>query len=393
MGLRTIHLKLHKPSKLKREIIQKAFENYNNAFNYLLKTAFDNIDEIESNYKSPKGTYSTLSLSKWIDSKRSKELNKFDVQPFKDSLKFDFGMTMASYFAQKQTNPDMVFPNFKQDNTQGNEKLRPIYFCRYDTKRSFCLLYDPDDNKYFAKLFLMNVKNAKVRNISANKRELIYISKKPEPAKSLKRETFIVVPLSFGKWQENMLRQAVEKPEILRTARLLCRNNEYFLSMSINLPEEQEVKTTTFMGVSRGIKNDINYTIVDEKGNSIIKGSLQNCRESKDRKQIICKMANAIADIALKNKSMVILQNLVGKGDKLSWSEGGTVHKPVYGCKMYNDLVRVLEYKLPQKGLPIPAKVSSVDIFHTCCVCGSNTRKTGFQKTCLSAQPVEPAIV
>ena len=178
-----------------------------------------------------------------------------------------------------------------------------------------------------------------------------------------------------------MLSQAVERPEILRTARLLWKNNEYFLSMSINLPEEQEVKTTTFMGVSRGIRNDINYTIADEKGNSITKGSLENCKNTKDRKQIICKMANTIADIALKNKSMVILQNLVGKGDKLSWREEGTVHKPAYGCKMYNDLVRVLDYKLPQKGLPVPAKVSSVDIFHTCCVCGSNTRKNRFSET------------
>ncbi len=381
MGLRTIHLKLHKPGKLKREILQKAFENYNNAFNYLLKTAFDNIDEIENNYKSPKGTYSTLSLSKWIDSKKSNQLNNFDVQPFKDSLKLDFGMTLASYFVQKQTKPDMVFPNFRQDNILGQEKLRPIYFCRYDTKRSFCLLYDPDSNKYFAKLFLMNVKNAKVRKTGTDKRELIYISKNHEPARSLKKETFVIVPLSFGKWQGNMLRQAVEKPEMLRTAHLLYKNNEYFLSLSINLPEEQEVKTTTFMGVSRGIRNDINYTIVDTKGNTIKKGSLENCRNTKDRKQIICKMANIITDIAFKNKSMVILQNLVGKGDKLSWREEGTVHKPVYGCKMYNDLVRVLEYKLPQKGLPVPAKVSSVDIFHTCCVCGSNTRKNRFSET------------
>lgn len=381
MGLRTIHLKLHKPGKLKREIIQKAFENYNNAFNYLLKTAFDNIDEIESNFKSPKGTYSTFSLSKWINSEISSELNKFNVQPFKDSLKLDFGMTLASYFVQKQTKPDMIFPNFRQDYALGQEKLRPIYFCRYDTKRSFCLLYDAESNRYFAKLFLMNTKNAKVRKISADRRELIYISKNSEAAKSLKRETFIIIPLSFGKWQENMLRQAVDRPEILRTAHLLCRNDEYFLSISINLPEDKEIKADTFMGVSRGIRNDINYTITDIKGNTIKKGSLENCNNTKDRKQIICKMANSIADIALKNKSMVILQNLVGKGDKLSWRKEGTVHKPVYGCKMYNDLARVLEYKLPQKGLPIPAKVSSVDIFHTCCVCGSNTRKNRFSET------------
>ncbi len=381
MGLRTIHLKLHKPGKLKREILQKAFENYNNAFNYLLKTAFENIEEIENNFKSPKGTYSTLSLSKWVSREISNELNKFDVQPFKDSLKLDFGMTMASYFVQKQTKPDMIFPNFRQDNTLEQEKLRPIYFCRYDTKRSFCLLYDSDSNKYFAKLFLMNVKSSKVRKIPADNRELVYISKNPKPAKSLKKETFIIIPLSFGKWQENMLRQAIERPEILRTAHLLCKDDEYFLSLSINIPEEQEIKTVTFMGVSRGIRSDLNYTIVDVKGNTIKKGSLENCRNTNDRKQIICKMANSITDIAVKNKSMVILQNLVGKGDKLSWKEDGIVHKPVYGCKLYNDLVRVLEYKLPQQGLPGPAKVSSVDIFHNCCVCGSNTRKNRFSET------------
>lgn len=381
MGLRTILLKIHKPGKLKREIIQKAFENYNNAFNYLLKGAFENIDVIENNYKSPRGTYSALSLSKWVDSDVSNELNKFDVQPFKDSLKLDFGMTMASYFVQKQTNPDMVFPSMKQDGIQGQEKQRPIYFCRYDTKRSFCLLYDEVSNRYFAKLFLMNTKNSKIRKKPADNRELTYISKNSEPAKSLKKETFIITPLSFGKWQESMLKQALEMPEMLRTAHLVCRDGEYYLSLSINLPEDEEIKTTTFMGVSRGMQKAINYTIVDTKGNIIDQGSLENCADTNNKKGTICIMANNIVDIALKNRSMVILQNLVGKGDKLSWSEDGVVYKPVYGCKMYNELVRTLEYKLPQKGLPVPAKVSSVDIFHRCCTCGSNTRKNRFSET------------
>ncbi|HEX2924944.1 MAG TPA: zinc ribbon domain-containing protein [Ruminiclostridium sp.] len=381
MGLRTIHLKLHKPGKLKREILQKAFENYNNAFNYLLKNAFDNIDKIENDYKSPRGTYSTLSLSKWVDSDLSGELNKFNIQPFKDSLKLDFGMTMASYFVQKQINPDMTFPSFWQENQKGNEKQRPIYFCRYDTKRSFCLLYDKDSNRYFAKLFLMNTKNAKQRKVSADKRELTYISKNPEPAKCLKKETFVIFPLSFGKWQENMLKQAVEVPEMLRTAHLICRNNEYYLSISINLPEEEKVETKTFMGVSRGMQNAINYTIVDTQGNTIENGSLESPAGISDNKTAICIMANKITETALKSKSMVIVQNLVGKGDKLSWSEDGTLHKPVYGCKKYNDLVRVLEYKLPQKGLPAPAKVSSVDIFHRCSICGNNTRKNRFSET------------
>jgi len=381
--LRTISLKLHNPSTLKRNIIASAFLNYNNAFNYLLKKAFENIDEIETKYKSPKGTYSMLTLSKWIDKELSAQINQFDIQPFKDSLKLDFGMALASYFVQKKLNPDMLFPNFKTEAVTSQDKLRPIYFCRYDTKRSFCFLYDAENEKFFAKLFLMNNKNAKRRTNLKVSRKLNYISKNQKEVKSLKKETFIIVPLSFGKWQENMLRQAINKPEILRTAHLIMKGNDYYLSLSIDLPENDKVVPTTYLGVSRGIEKAINYTIVDMNGNMIENGTVKSrsTLASVDVKANICILANKIVDIAVKNKSMVVLQNLVGKGDKLSWIEENITYKPIFGCKRYNDLVRVLEYKLPQKGLPVPAKVSSVDIFHSCRLCGSNTKKNRFSKT------------
>lgn len=383
MGLRTIHLKFHNPSTLKKRIIDTAFINYNNAFNYLLKNAFENIDKIESKYKSPKGTYSTWALSKWVDKELSAKINQFDIQPFKDSLKLDFGMTIASYLVQKKLNPAMSFPNFKSEAVKFQDKLRPIYFCRYDTKRSFCLMYDAQNDKFFAKLFLMNTRNAKINTNQKVNRELNYIYKNQDEVKSLKKETFIIVPLSFGKWQENMLKQAIEKPEILRTAHLIMKKNDYYLSLSIDLPEDDKVEPTTFLGVSRGIEKDINYTIVDAEGNILSGGNIECGKtvNTADIKTNICIMANRIVDIAVKYKSMVILQNLVGKGDKLSWSEDGTTYKPIFGCRLYNDLVRVLEYKIPQKGLPVPAKVSSVDIFHRCSLCGSNTKNNRFSKT------------
>lgn len=383
MGLRTINLKLHNPSTLKREIIDTAFINYNNAFNYLLKKAFENIDQIKNNYKSSKGTYSTLSLSKWIDKELSAEINQFDIQPFKDSLKLDIGMTLASYFVQKELNPDMLFPSFKLGGVTKQDKLRPIYFCRYDTKRSFCFLYDSNNDKFFAKLFLMNSKNAKKRTNLTITRKLKYISKSEEEVKCLKKETFIIVPLSFGKWHENMLKQAIDKPEILRTSRLIMRGNDYYLSLSIDLPEDDKIEPVTYLGVSRGIEKAINYTLVDLHGDKLDSGTIDanNTLASLDPKAVNCILANKLVDIAVKNKSMVILQNLVGKGDKLSWSKNGTTYKPILGCKRYNELVRVLEYKLPQKGLPTPAKVSSVDIFNTCRLCGSNVKKNRFSKT------------
>lgn len=383
MGLRTIHLKLHNPSTLKRNIIESAFLNYNNAFNYLLKKAFEDIDKIESQYKSPKGTYSTLTLSKWIDKELSAKINKFDIQPFKDSLKLDFGMTLASYFVQKKLKSSMAFPGFKVEGVTSQDKLRPIYFCRYDIKRSFCFLYDSQNDKFFAKLFLMNSKNAKIRTNIKVSRELNYISKNQEEVKSLKKETFIIVPLSFGKWHENMLRQAINKPEILRTAHLIMKGNDYYLSLSIDLPEEDKVAPTTYLGVSRGIEKAINYTVVDMDGNMMESGTVEyeSTLARIDVKAKISILANKLVDIAVENKSMVVLQNLIGMGDKLSWVEENITYKPIFGCKHYNDLVRVLEYKLPQKGLPVPAKVSSVDIFHRCRLCGSNTKKNRFSKT------------
>jgi len=383
LGLRTIHLKLHNPSTIKRTIINTAFINYNNAYNYLLKRAFEDIDNIERTFKSPKGTYSALALSKWVDRDLSSDINKFDIQPFKDSLKLDLGMTLASYFAQKRLNAATPFPAFKSEEATNNDRLRPIYFCRYDTKRSFCFLYDEVHNKFFAKLFLMNSKNAKVRYNATGSRELKYISNNDQKVNSLKRETFIISPLSFGKWQESMLRQAIDRPEVLRTAHLIMKGNDYYLSLSIDLPEDGKVDPVTYLGISRGIENAVNYTIVDMNGAILESGSLEAERNvaPENAKTDICILANKLVDIAVRNKSNVILQNLVGKGDKLSWSEDNVNYKPIFGCKRYNDLVRVLEYKLPQKGLPVPVKVSSVDIFHRCRLCGSNSKKNRFSKT------------
>lgn len=383
MGLRTIHLKLHKPGTAKRNIINNAFINYNNAYNYLLAKARADIENIELNYKSQRGTYSTLGLSKWIDSSISAEINKFDIQPFKDSLKLDFGMTLASYFVQKKSNPQMPFPPFKKEPVNAEDKFRPIYFCRYDTKRSFCLLYDKAEKKFFAKLFLMNIRNGKTRENFDFKRNLTCLSKKEEDAKALPKETFIIAPLSFGEWQLNMLLQAAERPEILRTARLINKNNEFYLSISIDLPEEDKVETSTYLGLCRGIETALNYTIIDSKANPLSTGELDfniNGNSSEQKKEIH-KLANEIIEIALKSKSMVVLQNLTGKGDKLSWIEDGVTQKPTLGCRLYNELARILEYKLPQKGLPEPAIVSSVDIFHRCSICGNNTRKNRFSKT------------
>lgn len=374
MGLRTIVLKLHKPGRNKRAILDAALNNYNLAFNWLLKKAYEDIENIEQSYRNTKGTYTALRLSKWVGKDLSEKLNRFDVEPFKDSLKLDIGMVLAGYFAKKNNSPGFSFPNFECNP----ERKRPIYFCRYDTNRSYSLLYDIENKKYYAKLYLLNSTNALSAGRKAAERKVKYILPQEQYLqRKSKRETFIILPLSFGKWQENILEAALEKPEIIRTARLLRKKDEYFLSISVDLPCNEKIESTTYMGVSRGIDNCLNYSVVDREGSIIEEGSINT--DGNNHISGLHKAANKITGIALQNKSEVIVQNLTEKGDKLSW-DGETRARPKYGCKTYNRLVNLLEYKLPQIGLPDAVKVSSVDIFHACPLCGCNTKKNRFSE-------------
>lgn len=396
MGLRTIVLKLHKPSRIKCEIIDSAILNYNNAFRYLLKRAYMDLKEIRKKYEGKKGC-SCLTLSKWIDNEIGKDLNRFDVQPFKDSIKLDFGMTLASYLSIGASNPKASFPKFKElENTRDNGllsrsdikeaglsgvHLRPIYFCRYDTKRSYCILYDRKRDRYFAKLYLMNNKNAKRVSTDKQRRgELFYISKNSSAVgRGKRKESFIIMPLSFGKYQEEFLKQALDKPEILRTAKLSKRGNEYYLAVSIETGQNESIECNTFMGVSRGLKSKLNYTIVDTEGNILDSGPLIRPKNGVNKHPValdeLHKTANIITGIALKNKSRVILQNLIEKSDKLDWIQSKENIRSEYSYSTYIQLTKLLEYKLRDKGLPSPMKVSSVNIFYSCYECGHYSRQ------------------
>lgn len=393
MSLRTVTLKLHKPSKAKQEIMNKALLNYNKALRFLINKAYANLPELEEKFSGKDGRQNVLALSKWIDGDLSLELNKFGVQPFKDSLKLEFGAAMANYFRLGNTkdgkngrdggetglNPDL--------NPSGFEKLRSVYFCRYDTKRSYCLLYDRGRDRYYAKLYLLNSADAReAPGCSRRSGELVHIHKNSGMVgKSGRKETYIIVPLSFGSWQEKVLKEAAQAPERLKTARLFKKNDEYYLSVSIAMGGEEIIKTAAFMGVSRGLKNKLNYTVLSHKGEILSRGPVSRPDKYRSPSGIpaneLHEAANFIAGTAARYKAQVIVQNLTKKGDKLSWTENGQEqYHPAYKRSDYNRLARLLEYKLPWKSLPQPIKVSSVDIFYSCRNCGTNTKKNRFSK-------------
>ncbi len=411
MAMRTITLKLHKPSKRKSRIIDEAMTNYTLAYQFLLDKAYWQIDEIRKRYRDARGNYRAANIQKWVDKDISKELNRFEIECFKDSLKMDFGMTMASYLRLREIQNDAGYPVaylnscasedryslIMQQLTEGkktleecekeidklNDKtslLKPIFFCRYALNRDYCLLYDAENNRYFAKFYMMNVKSNDRAVTNTNKeRKLQYIHKSEEIYVGTGRpERFILVPLSFGRWQEEYLKRAVNNPGILKTARLMKRKGEYFLSISVDIGSMQRIKPASYMGVARGIKNAVNYTVVNLKGDLLDSGSINaDVRHEKTGDIIsgdIHKIANAIEGIALKNSSQLIMHTFTNKGDKLQWVDGeGFGYVPLMNCQSYNRLDEILKYKLAHKGLPRPVQTSPVGLFYTCPECGLNS--------------------
>lgn len=372
--MKTITLKLYRPSKVKQKILDEAILHYNQAYYHLLNSAQSDLERIKKEFINKNGTYLGAAISKWVDKDLNKELNQYHVQPFKDALKLDFGMTLAGYFNIRLFNSNVTFP--ASNHTESNRRPRPIYFCRYDSKRNYCLLYDQVKDKYYVKLYLMNYSHARLAAEKTDSK-LQYIHK---DNKLLERgrgkETFLVFPLSFGKYQEQFLKQAKTEPDIIKTAKLYKRGKEYYLAISIETTAKELLPIDTFLGVSRGLKNKLNYTVVDRDGLCLTAGAVVE----QDNPNELHIAANHIVNLAKEYKAQVIVQNLSHGSDSIGWSEENNVFVPAYQYGLYHKLKVILDYKLKEQGLPLPIKVSSIDLFHRCPECGMSSRQNRFSK-------------
>lgn len=396
---RTITLKLYKPSRYKIRIIDEAMLSYSRAFQFLLDKAQSQIDEIRVNYTDVIGKYSAQSVMKWISKDVDRELNNFSIEPFKDSIKLDFSGAVAEYLNKKKKDNSVKYPcAYISDDEEERqydsimrhaynedinmnvverkierllskaERVRPLFFCRCAANRNYSIVYDPEKGRYFAKIYLINSKSENRKKPSKiYKRELFYIDKNKKPFYERgNRRTFLMFPLTFGKWQENFLKEAVEKPELIKTARLIKRRNEYYLAVNIIKDRPEEIKALNYMGISRGFDNAINYSIIDTKGQFVTSGAVNEIEKHK--------IANKIVNIALEYRCRVIMEKFLGRGDKLYFEDqDGKCHYPKMGRVEYNMLVEILRYKLPDSGLPDLTRVSSTNIFYSCPNCGINS--------------------
>lgn len=411
--IRTIMLKLYKPGKGKKQVLDEAMLNYTEAFQYLLDKAKEDMDVITHECKTIKERYRSAYIKKWINEKYDKDLNIFSIEPFKDSIKIDFAATFCRYLNLKLRGDDSSCPSvhisdlilekqYKQitlqyingektyldtENSINNlisksEKFRPIFFCRYSSKRNYSLLFDADNNKYYAKIYLMNVKSDKrAEHKNSANNSLIYINKNKEIFnEKISKRCYLIFPLCFGKWQESYLKEALQNPEILKTARLIKKEDEYYLAVNIVKEAASLPKPVNFMGVSRGITNLINYCVVDGEGNKIICDSqdldYENITDNK-----LYEISNFLAEIAYKHKCQVIMEKLIDKGDGLIWEDkDGRNNVSKLSSPKYNQLLNIINYKISGMGLPEVVRVSPVDIFYTCPSCGNHSKANRFSE-------------
>lgn len=411
MVIKTIAIKLARPSAKKRGMIDRAIAGYSAAFEYLLERMRDRWPEVEKETKSgaPMRTHRIMNL---VDREVSRELNRFQVQPFKDALKMDYAMAMTSFSLIREATPGARYPivsldeenferhmqdilsrfdagsvskkEFAREVDRYIEKYRvekPLLFCRYAVNRDYCLLYNEYTGRFYAKLYLMSVDDThRERAAHEGYGNLRYITREErylEPDTRPRR--YIVLPLSIGEWQRGYLCQAIKDPSMLKTARLVRRRGDYYLLVNIACATKPPRHTYTTLGIARAVSCRLHYTVSDREGQRSVFGTLGDSSGDALSDGALHALANQIVTLAGRYNAQVITCSLVGRSDRLYWSEyRDTGLHPLMSCAEYNRLCAILAYKLPLAGLPRPVTVSPNGIFYSCPNCHKNSRKNRF---------------
>lgn len=394
MIFKTLTLEIYKPSRRKRDIIDASMQNYSKALEWLFEYYKEDVEKAAVSEHGAKRSELLSILGK----DALKQLNKFDIQPFKDSIKMEFASIASAYIAQfKKGNAGYPCVTLSDEQyksgmesiigayTSGGiskklfektsasliahaGRLHMLYFGRYSKSRDYCLLYDSISDRFFAKLYMLNYANRIIGSSGLNGKILKYIAPGlpvAEPESDGRR--YLVLPLAFGRYQKEQLMRSLVNPGILHTARLVKRGGHYFLLLNIECEQGQHIKPATTIGVARSI-NGIHYT-VHGKTNCIIK-------TSDPSKSELYSLSAEIVKIAVEHRCQVVLEANGGKNDALT-AFGET---PALSNFQYTRLSKILSYKLPEAGLPEPVEVSANGLYNTCPLCGCNTNKNRISK-------------
>ncbi len=380
MGHITLTFKLHRPGAGKRKLLDEAMNRYSEAFHWLTTKASSRLDEFPDQTAGGKTRRSAGAYRSWVDTDMSRELNRFGVEPFKDALKNDFSALMTGYLAKCARMPETRFLPVRQ---------RSLLFCRYDTKRDWCLAYHPEKDRFFAKLYLTN-RNDSIRNAHATDAvgHLVHIHRDRMPLSDSSRMIrYLVLPLEFGSRQEAILKEAILQPERFRSARLVRREADYYLIVSMETESPVPKPSTAWIGFSRAMDAAVSWTVSGSDAKPMTHGILPvpayAVRENGDWTQNgLHHLANEMVRLADTYNAKAVIAPLSKKGDHLHWVEPDhSLAVPQVDGKNWNRILALLRYKLILQGLEAPVSVSPHNMFRTCPLCGMTTRRNRMSRT------------
>jgi len=379
MGHISVTLKLYKPGAGKRGQLEMAMARYDEAFRWLTVQASGRLQEFHAVAARGQAARSAHALRAWVDRDMSRQLNQFGVEPFKDALKNDFSAWMAGYLARRERNPKARFVPARQ---------RAMLFCRYDTKRDWCLLYNPQTDRFYAKLFVAN-RDGSMRNRHADEPvKLIHVHRDRTPlADGTRMVRYLILPLAFGKRQEALLKEAIRNPERFRSARLVKRDGAFYLIASMETDLPQPASPVNRIGFSRAMDAAFSWTASGPDARVIASGIEQVPAHAIRADGIwsgnaMHQLANAMVALCLAHDAQAVVAPLARKGDHLHWvDEQDVLRCPHVDGRTWNRILEMVRYKLPMRGMPAPISVSPNNMFRTCPVCGNATRRNRMSRT------------
>lgn len=410
----TIKVELYKPSARKRAVLQEAFKNYSEAFSFLEH-------EVNQNkwlYEQLEGEFRGSAFSRLLLKEYGQRLKSFEVEPFIDSLVLDFSiywerkrsMLKASAKGGPPTGKKSIYAGKSRSQLldamvleKGNGKKllkrleqmdeenvgKSIYFCRNDRVRNFCILYDPRNQRYFAKLYLLNGRSPYKKRITPSGGRVLYsiTNGKELFVDGSSPKSYVIFPLSFGDYQRKQLKEAWEHPEIVRTGRLIEKNGKYELAISLKRPCPQAFEPKTYMGVSRGLDSMVHCSIVSMTGELIAAEGITlevHSRKQRESGELLHKLCNKLISLAKIHQAQILLEHLP-QGDRLLLSvlEETKQTLPILDAFEYTQAARFLISKAERSGVPLPIEVSSYNIFFSCPSCGSKTKENRFSERLL----------
>lgn len=390
MVIKTLCIKIDRPTARKRALMDDALERYTQAFSQLMGDLRPAVQA--------QGTALTMNrCMKLITAGALAQLDTWGVQPFKDSLKLDAAMTLTAYGAHRQAGRHPAYPVSRLEDAQLRDavnqldtlyhprlmgqqldrlldkygRVRPLLFSRYAQNRDYCLLYDRDTGCFYAKLYLMNREQAApshaVRKDGRRYCNLVHVFKGFEPYHPQPKSRCVVLPLSFGKVQQQLLLQALKQPSMLRSAQLFRRKGEYYLHIRVQCQAVSEITPVACCAVTRSLQGAVGvgiYGMEDERR------QYSEALALPPQGDALHQLSAQLVALAVQHRAQILMYQLSTRRDMLE-----TCGQVVLQPGEYTRLGQLVDYKAQLAGLPPVTFVSANGIFSACPVCGRNTQK------------------